>query len=334
MDKIQGSIEVTNSLQLTAEMEMLDEASKELLKNREVLAVILQGTITEYRGYSLEEIMNFIETDSIETKEVSNGRTNSRIQGENIEFQVINELTTKFDIYFTAINPKHSTKKVIVKLHIDLEPQKNYRPGYPIEKRGMYYLARSLSSQIPVATKKVNYNNLEKCYSIWICRDRIPQREQNTVSFYKMQNYLNYGTVQPNEKNFDLFELVIIRLGKEMYNIDEQEEQYRLLKFLNTVFYPRQEKFMDVISEYIDFSQNEKLKEEVCRVGGLGESVYAEGLEQGIEQGIDQGIRIFIKDKLEDDIPKERIVEKLMKNYNLEEQKALAYIQECEEEVE
>ena len=326
MDKIQGSIEVTNSLQLTAEMEMLDVASKELLKNREVLAVILQGTIAEYREHSLEEIMNFIEADSIEMREVSNNKTNSRIQGENVEFQILNELTTKFDIYFTAINPIYSTKRVSVKLHIDLEPQKNYRPGYPIEKRGMYYLSRSLSSQIPVATKQVNYNKLEKCYSIWICRDRISQHERNTVSFYKMENYMNYGTVQPKEKNYDLLELVIIRLGKEMYNIDEREKSYKLLKFLNTVFYPRQEKLMDVMSEYFYFSQNEKLKEEVCRVGGLGESVYAEGIEQGIEQGI----RIFINDKLEDGIPQERIIEKLMKNYNLDEQTALDYIKKCE----
>lgn len=60
-------------------------------------------------------------------------------------------------------------------LHVDVEPQKSYQPGYPIEKRGLYYLARSLSSQLSLVTEATDYGQLEKCYGIWICRDDIPQ---------------------------------------------------------------------------------------------------------------------------------------------------------------
>ena len=39
----------------------------------------------------------------------------------------------------------------------DMEPQKNYRPGYPIEKRGIYYLSRRLCSQLDVVTEKTKF---------------------------------------------------------------------------------------------------------------------------------------------------------------------------------
>ena len=60
---------------------------------------------------------------------------------------------------------------MLVNLHVDIEPQKTYRPGYPVEKRGIYYLARQLSAQLSLVTDNTDYDGLEKCYSIWICRD-------------------------------------------------------------------------------------------------------------------------------------------------------------------
>lgn len=73
---------------------------------------------------------------------------------------------------FRARNPRLSSC-VSVNLHINFEVQKDYRPGYPIEKRGMYYLARSLGSQLGLVTERADYGQLEKCYSVWICRERM-----------------------------------------------------------------------------------------------------------------------------------------------------------------
>lgn len=60
MDKIRRSMEALSVMQMTAEMEGLDVQSKTLLHSKEVLAVILQGIVSEYQGYSRQEIMSFI----------------------------------------------------------------------------------------------------------------------------------------------------------------------------------------------------------------------------------------------------------------------------------
>lgn len=291
--KISGSLDSLSTLQITADMKGLDAESKAILHSKEVLSVILQETVEEFKGYSVEEIIDFIETDSItETKEVSTGRTNSLIRGEQTEFVQLNEKTSGFDIMFQAKNPRLSQGKVIISLHIDVESQKTYRPGYPIEKRGTYYLARSLSSQLSLITDTTDYNKLEKCYSIWICRDDIPTSEQYSVSFYKMTNTCNVGNFVSNskddkEKDYDLLELVIIRLGNKTYQGKEGDEGFRLLRFLNAVMYPHRQDFMETISEYIDFSNNAELWKETKRMDGLGQSIFEELTEEGIQNAVE-----------------------------------------------
>ena len=245
MDKIQGHMDTLSSMQMTATMEGLDAECKLLLSNREILAIILKETVDEYREYSREEIIDFIEPDSIESdREVSPGRTNSQVQQSAQEFAVLNEKVSKFDIRLKAKNPKLSKEKIVIKLHIDVEPQKTYRPGYPIEKRGMYYLSRELSSQLSLVTDSTDYGELEKCYSIWICLDDIPQDEQNSVSFYEMTNTKNIGNCITKKEDYDLLTLVIIRLGKKEYNGEKKDEGYDLLRFLNTIMYPHRDDFM------------------------------------------------------------------------------------------
>ena len=322
MDKIQGNMDTLSNMQLTAKMEGLDAECKLLLSSKEILAVILKETVDEYREYSREEIIGFIEPDSIESdREVSPGRTNSQVQGDTQEFAALNEKVSQFDIRLKAKNPRLSKEKIIIKLHIDVEPQKSYYPGYPIEKRGMYYLSRELSSQLSLVTDSTDYGELEKCYSIWICLDDIPKSEQNSVSFYEMTNTKNIGNCITKKEDYDLLTLVIIRLGKKEYNGEKKDEGYDLLRFLNTIMYPHRDDFMEVVSDYIDFSQNSELSEEVKKVMGIGQIM----LETGIEQGIEQGIEVFILDNEEEGIPRERVIQKLQRRFRLTEDMAIHY---------
>lgn len=330
MDKLKGSMDVLNAMQLTAEMEGLDAQSKTLLRSKEVLAVILQGVVAEYQGYSRREIMDFIEADSIvDGKEVSPGRTNSLIQGDSAEFVQLNEKTSNFDLAFRAKNPLLSTEDVLVSLHVDVEPQKTYRPGYPIEKRGLYYLARSLSSQLSLATETTDYGQLEKCYSIWICRDDIPKEDRYSISFYEVINTKNVGGSTVDKDNYDLMTLVIIKLGDEEYYGAERNEEFDLFRFLNTIMYPHREDFMDTISDYFDFSENEELWMEEPHMFSLSQCIYEDGLgkgiEKGIEKGMEQGIEALIRNNIMEGIPKERTIANMRKFFGLTEEKAEEY---------
>ena len=310
MDRVIGSMEALSSMQITRDTEGLDAESKALLHSKEVLAVILQGTIEEYSGYSRKEIIDFIEADSIcDEKEVSSGRTNTQLRGDNTEFVQLNEKTSNFDVVFRARNPLLSGEGVQVNLHVDIEPQKTYRPGYPLEKRGIYYLSRSLSSQLSLVTDTTDYGNLEKCYSIWICRDDIPKDERYSVSFYEMSNVKNIGNCSAAKENYDLMTLVVIRLGDKVYNMEKGSEGYELLRFLNAIMYPHRDDFMDTISEYIDFSENEELWRETKRMSGLGQSILEEGIEQGMEQGMQRKEKEIILRKYARGVSLEKIAD-------------------------
>jgi hypothetical protein len=81
--------------------------------------------------------------------------------------------------------------------------------------------------------------------------------------------------------------------------------------------YPHREDFMEVVSDYIDFSQNRELREEVKKVMGIGQIM--------LETGIEQGIEVFILDNEEEGIPRERVIEKLQRRFKLTEDRAVYY---------
>lgn len=374
METLKGSMETLSAMQITAEIEGLDIQSKTILRNKEILAVILQGTIKEYKGYSRKKITEFIEANSITSeKEVSPGRTNTQFRGDNAEFIHLNEKTSTFDLAFRAKNPQLSTETIQINLHIDVESQKTYKPGYPIEKRGMYYLARCLSSQLSLALEGTDYNQLEKCYGIWVCIDDIPPEDRYSISVYETVNTENTAVNEVAKENYDLMTLVVIKLGNKVYNGDKEDEGHELLRFLNAIMYPHKEDFMATVSEYIDFSENEELWKEAAQMGSWAEKIHQELKEEMREEVtnevrnelieevtneitekvtseitekvtseitekvtsevtekvtnrvVEQGIQAVIQDYLEEQAPKERIINKLQKFFALTEEKSEFY---------
>ncbi len=260
-----------------------------------------------------------------------------------------NEKTSFFDLVFRARNPQISTEDIQVNLHIDVEPQKTYRLGYPIEKRGMYYLARRLSSQLSLVLKGTDYNLLTKCYSIWICRDDIPIEDQYSISVYEMVNTKNTAFNRIPRENYDLMTLVVIKLGSTVYNGDKEDEGYELFRFLNTIMYPHKDDFMETVSEYIDFSGNDALRKEVIHVSTI-EQIKYEGMREELTEELreeiteelkgeiteelrgeiteelrEEGIQALILSNLEDGILRERILVKIQKYYGLTEENAKQY---------
>jgi len=285
LDKIRGSLAAASSLQVTDQDPQYDRAAKEILANKEFLAVILKFTVREYRDMPYQAIADCIEADSISrgTAEVSPGRgKQSRVRGDNTEFGDLDEKMSRFDVLFRARNPKLSNEKVTCYLHIDIEPNRDYKPGYPIEKRGIYYMSRMIGSQLAALAGKVDYGKLEKVYSIWICQDNIPEEQRNTVSFFSFTNNWNSRDVRMNPDDHDLMSMVIVRLG----NPREENEQ-DIIRLMNSLFCTRDKRSYEIINEYVDFS--EALKTEVEKVMGIAESNFIYGKEEGREEGIEKG---------------------------------------------
>ena len=166
------------------------------------------------------------------------------------------------------------TAKKTIHLHVDIELQGKYRPGYPIEKRGIYNLARMTSSQLDVVNKKTNYNILEKSYCIFICVGNVPQYLWNTVSYYGIVNTKNIGNVEINPKDYDLMGLVIIRIGEQI-----TEGVADIVHFLHGIFYDVEE-----VEEYIDFSKNEQIRREMGSMSITGEHLIEYGEHRQMEK--------------------------------------------------
>ena len=131
--------------------------------------------------------------------------------------------------------------------------------------------------------------------------------------------------------------LVVIKLGNKVYNGNEEDEGYELFRFLNAIMYPHGENFMSTISEYIDYSDNEELWKEVTELSSI-EQIRYEGMLEEITEEVtervteevtekvrEEGIQAVILDNLEEQIPKERILMKLQKHFNLTEEKSKKY---------
>lgn len=133
-----------------------------------------------------------------------------------------------------------------------------------------------------------------------------------------------FGSCAIEKENHDLLTLVIIRLGKKVYNGKKGDDGYDVLRFLNTIMYPHNDDFMDIVTDYIDFSQNEELNREVKRVMGLGQIWW--------ETAMETGIKAFVLDNKEEGIPKERVIEKLQRRFGISVDEAEYYYDKYKEE--
>lgn len=193
-----------------------DAGMKQLMSNKEIIVPILQMTVSEFKTCSQEEILQCLDISSITkddfVSDIPNIERDLRLTKEDSELSSLVEKLVRFDIRFKIINPKLSTEKIRVNLHIDMEAQKSYRPSnpsYPILKRAVYYVARDLSSQLSMITQTTDYSKLEKCYSIWICAEDVPKKLQNTLTEYSFSKKDIIGIADEPEDEYDLITIFI-----------------------------------------------------------------------------------------------------------------------------
>ena len=234
-----------------------DEAAKEIWKNREILAPLLKYSVEELKDESVESIMKLIDTDSI-SEDIPVSDLPPTIVSLGTEQNSTTEKIITYDLKFKVKNPKLSMGKLLVMLHVDLEFQNKYRPvlkdgrSYPLIKRGIYYAAREISSQLGRITNQTNYTDIEKVIGIWVVNEDVPKELQNTASRYFITKEDYIGSADEPAEEYDLLEVVMIRRG-ENGTITEP-----LFKYLRSVY----EANLEEIDKYTPVSANPELKEE------------------------------------------------------------------------
>lgn len=260
----------------------------------------MQYAIKEYQDYSVEEVIRFINADTI-SDNVAVDDLPAFVKEVNVEMSSATEKRVFYDIHFTAKNPNLSTEDIIVMLHIDFEVQNDYTPSnpkYPITKRAVYYVARELSAQLGVVTDTTDYDELEKVYSIWICNENVPVGLKNSISRYYVAREDVVGECREPIEYHDLMEIIIFRR-------DEVPLEDTIFEYLEGVFTGN----IEAVGKYVDMEDNREVKEALKTMCGLGESIENKALEKGREQGIEQERIQAIQKMISRGDSKERILE-------------------------
>lgn len=254
-----------------------DAICKNILSQKIILAWIMKECMVEFEGYSVDEISkSYIENelrDGDVPMEKDGEEWMPRIQGNNVEDTSSTEGKITYDIRFIATTPVSGRH-----IWVDVEPQKNFRPGYSLLKRGTYYLARMISAQKGREFTGMDYNNLKKAYTVWICLNP-PQKWEHTIHFYEIQD--RNGLIEPlfHKDDFDLMTQVVICLG------DPRNPRAvgvrRLLSVLLTNVYDFDEKQRILETEF-SITVTDMIRKEMDSMCDLGLGIYEDGIEKGI----------------------------------------------------
>ncbi len=283
-----------------------DNACKNLFKNKEILAPVLKYAIVEYKDYTVEEIIGFIDGVSISI-DTPVDDVSVMVDPSDTEMASLSDKLIRYDVRLRSLNPLLSEGEVLVHIHIDFEVQNNYRPSdppYPVIKRGIYYGAREISSQLGILTDQTDYGKIEKVYSIWVCNQNIPADLINTMDRYYIHKEHIIGQSEEPAADYDLMEVIMIRRGS---NTGEDA----IFDYLSGVFNSDIRK----ISDYTDTKDNEEIAKEVTNMGGLGANIAQEA-------SIIQLIEAYRDFNASD----EQIINKLMSKFDISEDVAKDYI--------
>jgi hypothetical protein len=262
-------------------MSSYDKACKQILSNKIILAWILKHCIKEFTDYEVEDIAGkYIEGKPEVSEEVVHvDEYADFVEGMNNEDATMKEGTFTFDIKFKVLIPG---TKDIEDMIVNVEAQKDFYPGYPIVKRGIYYASRMISSQYGTVLKNSDYNQIKKVSSIWICTQP-PKYRQNTIAKYGFTEEVVYGNVKEDEDNYNLMSVVIICLGT-----DGEECEESLLNMLSVLLSDGITSTIkkETLQNEFGIPMTEELEREVDDMCNLSQGVYDKGYDKALADAI------------------------------------------------
>ena len=247
----------------------------------------MKSCLQEYRECTIQEIAEkYIEGD-LHISEIPvcpNEGTPEMIKGLSTEDTTMTEGTVTYDIRFSALIPSSGN---LMSLIINVEPQNNFYPGYPIIKRSIYYCCRMVSSQYGTVFTNSHYEKIKKVYNIFICINP-PNYRKNTINRYSVTEENMIGNVHEKEENYDLLTNVIICLG-DAYD-KEASGILRMLEVLLSNKRNASEKRM-ILQNDFGIQMEMDLESEVTDVGHVLDDVAQENYENGFLESLVSSIK-------------------------------------------
>ncbi len=262
-----------------------DEQAKRLLANKSILAHILAKTVTEFKGMKPTDIVNCIEGDPlIGTVPIDGGLTNvetvnisgERVVGFNTENSELREGMIRFDIVF-YVRLKNGISQIIV----NIEAQKDSPVAYSIFNRGHFYACRLVSSQKGRDFVNMNYDDIKKVYSIWICLNQNTNYIEH-IRYSRKHILGNYD----GKIDLELINIALIGISKDIPKRDEQYELHRLLAVLLSKKLAVNTK-LDIIKKEYEIPMIDNIDEGVSTVCNLSEGIWEDGVECGIDKSVE-----------------------------------------------
>ena len=261
---------LTETLKGSDGKKMYDAICKKLLSHKMILAWVMEGCATEYKGSQVEDIAKkYIEG-------VPDVRRGNVTTGENIQ-GISNDIegAVNYDIRFNSIAPKEGW---YVGLIINMEAQNEFYLKYPLVTRGIYYVCRTISDQYGTVFSHSEYGKINKVYSIWICRD-VPKYRENTITSYEFTQTNHVGEVKEKKEHYDLVSVVMICLGQA-----KDEPSSNVLRLLNTLFSEEvsAEEKIDFLEREFGIPRTEEFEEDIRNMCNFSQGIKQAGREEGI----------------------------------------------------
>ena len=314
-------------IQVTNEKAKYDTQVKKLLANEAILAWILKTCTEEFASYSPNEIIKCIEgkpeisekavhSDELDAEDAAELTSSDKsVEGSNTEDVSIKEHTIYYDVRVNASAPGNGQP---IQLIINVEAQLDTAPGYPIEKRAIYYCCRLISAQYGTVFNHSEYGKIRKVYSIWFCPNSAKKRE-NTIKKISLEESSMYGELESRKSDTDLLQAIIVNLGDPDQPVDS-----RILRLMNVLLSNKKDvqTKQKVMQDEFHIAMTMELESEVSELCNLSQGIYNEGINVGLDKGIEGAVALLRKAGLGD----QAIIENIMEQYRLTLEVAKKYV--------
>ena len=314
-------------IQVTNEKAKYDTQVNKLLANEAILAWILKTCTEEFASYSPNEIIKCIEgkpeisekavhSDELDAEDAAELTSSDKsVEGSNTEDVSIKEHTIYYDVRVNASAPGNGQP---IQLIINVEAQLDTAPGYPIEKRAIYYCCRLISAQYGTVFNHSEYGKIRKVYSIWFCPNSAKKRE-NTIKKISLEESSMYGELESRKSDTDLLQAIIVNLGDPDQPVDS-----RILRLMNVLLSNKKDvqTKQKVMQDEFHIAMTMELESEVSELCNLSQGIYNEGINVGLDKGIEGAVELLREAGFGD----QDIIEKIMNKYHLTLEAAKKYV--------